>query len=124
MERKKIVIIEDSNFIVSVYRSKLQGEGYDVHVGADGETGLALIGKVKPDMVVLDLGLPKMSGYEVLTHLRGHQEFAALPVLVLSGAYSGAAVDAAWQAGATAVMCKAGSTPNKVVETIRATMAA
>lgn len=122
--RKKIAIIEDSGFVVSVYRAKLQSEGYDIQVAADGEAGLALVNSIEPDLVVLDLGLPKLSGVAVLQEIRIQGRFKALPVYVLSGAYGAQAVDAAWAAGATGVLSKSADTPNAVVEVIRAALAA
>lgn len=124
MSRKKIVIIEDSSFVLNVYRHKLQGEGYDIFTSVDGESGLGLVESVQPDLVVLDLGLPRMSGVEVLQAIRRRSSPGELPVLVLSGSYSGQAVDAAWAAGATNVLSKSGDTPKRVVEVIRQTLAA
>lgn len=123
MGKKSIVIIEDSRFIASVYRSRLQGEGYGIHVAADGETGLELVERLTPDLVILDLGLPGMSGVEVVTALRAQPRFAELPIFVLSGAYS-QAIEEAWAAGATGVLSKSTDTPNKVVEVLRAALAA
>jgi DNA-binding response OmpR family regulator len=122
--RKRIVIIEDSRVIVSIYRSKLQGEGYEIHVGADGDVGLDLIDRIEPDLVVLDLGLPKVGGIEVLQRIRAQERFGGLPVLVLSGAHSGRAVEEAWEAGATQVLSKSTDTPNRVVQLIRTTLTA
>jgi CheY-like chemotaxis protein len=124
MASKRIVIIEDSRFIISVYRAKLQDEGYEIHAGADGEAGLALVNQLHPDLVVLDLGLPRMSGVEVLRQIREQAAFKLLPVLVLSGAYSSQVVDDARAAGATQVLSKAANTPNHVVQLIRSTLAA
>ena len=123
MAKKCIVIIEDSRFIASVYRSRLQGEGYGIQVAADGETGLELVERLEPDLVILDLGLPGMSGVEVVTHLRAQPRFAELPIFVLSGAYS-QAIEESWAAGATGVLSKSTDTPNKVVEVLRAALAA
>jgi CheY-like chemotaxis protein len=123
MTRKHIVIIEDSRFIASVYRAKLQGEGYGIHVAPDGESGLELVDRLAPDLVIVDLGLPGMSGIEVLADLRAQARFASLPVFVLSGAYS-QAIEDAWKAGATGVLSKSTDTPNKVVEVLRAALAA
>lgn len=123
MSKKNIVIIEDSSFIASIYRAKLQGEGYAIHVASDGETGLDLVARIAPDLVILDLGLPGMSGVEVVTALRADPRFADLPVFVLSGAYS-QAIEDAWAAGATGVLSKSTDTPNKVVEVLRAALAA
>jgi CheY-like chemotaxis protein len=123
MVRKRIVIIEDSNVIVSIYRHKLQGEGFEIHVGNDGDLGLELVNRVEPDLVVLDLGLPRVSGIEVLQRIRAQARFGGLPVLVLSGAHNGQ-VQEAWQAGATQVLSKSADTPNRVVQIIRTTLAA
>lgn len=120
---KKIVIIDDSPLIASIYRAKLKGEGHDIHVGLDGEAGLDLVNRLAPDLVVLDLGLPRMSGLQVLQHIREQARFKELPVLVLSGSY-GHAVEEAWAAGATSVLSKASETPNKVVDLIRSRLAA
>jgi len=124
MTSKRIVIIEDSPFIASVYRAKLQGEGYDIRVAVDGETGLALVNELQPDLVVLDLGLPKMTGVEVLARIRQQPRFERLPVFVLSGAYGSQVICQARAAGATAILSKAGDTPNKVVDVIRAALVA
>ena len=123
MPKKHIVIVEDSRVIASVYRTRLQGEGYGIHAAADGETGLELVERLEPDLVILDLGLPRMSGVEVVAHLRAQPRFAELPIFVLSGAYS-QAIEDAWAAGATGVLSKSTDTPNKVVEVLRAALAA
>lgn len=124
MDRRKILIIDDSAFVASVYRNKLGSAGYEVHVAGDGESGLALLDRVHPDLVVLDLGLPRMDGHEVLRRIRAQARFAQLPVYVLSGSYGGESVDQAWAAGASGVLCKAAETPNRVVEIIRGALAA
>ena len=123
MARRSIVIVEDSGVIASIYRAKLQGEGYDIHIAKDGEPGLALVDRLAPDLVMLDLGLPRMSGLEVLTRIRQQPRFATLPVLVLSGAYT-QAIEEAWTAGATGVLSKSASTPNMVVDVIRGALTA
>jgi CheY-like chemotaxis protein len=121
--KKRIVIIEDSGVIVSIYRNKLQGEGYEIHVGSDGDVGLDLVDRLNPDLVVLDLGLPKVPGIEVLLRIRAQEKFEDLPVLVLSGSYGGQVVQQAWEAGATQVLSKSTDTPNRVVQLIRSTLA-
>jgi DNA-binding response OmpR family regulator len=122
MDKKRIVIIEDSRIVVSIYRAKLQGEGFEVFASGDGEAGLSLVNEVDPDLVMLDLGLPRMSGVDVLRAIRCQDRFEGLPVLVLSGSYNGPVVEAAWAAGATGVLSKAGDTPNRVVDSVRAAL--
>lgn len=116
MMKKTIVVVEDNPIIASVYRTKLQAEGFRVEVASDGHIGLNTIELIRPDLVLLDLVLPKMSGVEVLTNLRAQADFHALPVIVFSSSYVS---DEAWQAGATRVLNKASHTPNQVVEEVK-----
>lgn len=114
--KKTIIVVEDNPIIASVYRAKLQAEGFRVEVVADGHAGLNTIESIRPDLVLLDLVLPKMSGIEILTNLRAQTDFQTLPVIVFSSSYVS---DEAWQAGATQVMNKATHTPNQVVEEVK-----
>jgi two-component system KDP operon response regulator KdpE len=120
---KKIVVVDDSSTVTSIYRNKLLLEGFEVHVAADGQAALFTISQVKPDLVLLDLGLPKMSGIEVLRRLRGNPSFQKLPVIILSGALSSDLVTQVWQAGATQLLMKSLRTPKEVVEAVRRALA-
>jgi CheY-like chemotaxis protein len=115
----KIVIIDDNKVITGVYTHKLRQAGFEVDVANDGRAGLALISRTKPDLVLLDLALPGLSGVEILRRLRAGEEFRDLPVIVFSGSYSGDVVESAWEAGATRVLAKGSVTPNQITETIR-----
>ena len=72
---KKILIIEDNQIVANVYRNKLAVEGYQVEVALDGETGLKLMRTFQPDMIILDLMLPKMSGVDVIKQIRSEAGF-------------------------------------------------
>ena len=61
---KKILIIEDDQIVANVYRNKLTVQGYQTEIALDGETGLKTMRTLQPDLIVLDLMLPKMSGVE------------------------------------------------------------
>jgi DNA-binding response OmpR family regulator len=78
----RILIVEDNADLAFGLRAALEFEGYDVDVAEDGPTGLELTRKSRPELVVLDLMLPRMDGYEVLRHLRRGGEHT--PVLVLT----------------------------------------
>src|ERR1043166_2037019 len=84
---KKMLIIEDDKVVGSIYRHRFQVEGFRVELAADGESGLVAVQNFKPDMVILDLILPKLSGVEVLKKLRADEATKTLPVIVLSNAY-------------------------------------
>lgn len=76
-----IVLIEDEAPIRRFLRTALGAEGFDVHEADDGRRGLAAAANRKPDLVILDLGLPDMDGVEVVRELRG---WSAVPIIVLS----------------------------------------
>lgn len=118
---KKIVVVEDNQVVASVYRAKLQAEGFQVEVASDGEAELELIKRTAPDLVLLDLVLPKLGGVEILKYLRGQTEFRFLPVIVFSSSYVS---DEAWQAGATQVLNKATHRPKQVVDEVKNLLAA
>ncbi len=115
---KKLLIIEDDRIIGSIYSKKFASEGYNVEVAEDGQTGWERIGEFRPDVVLLDLMLPRVNGLEVLARVRAVPELQKLPVVVFSNAYMAEVVDAAWKAGATAVLAKSNTSPKKLTETI------
>ena len=80
----RILLVEDSLAIRRANESALAKAGYEVICAEDGETALRLAREGKPDLILLDMILPKMSGPDVLHHLKGEPETAAIPVVVLS----------------------------------------
>jgi DNA-binding response OmpR family regulator len=81
---KRLLLVEDDRFLRRACEASLRQRGYDVLTAADGEEGLRLARSATPDLVLLDLLLPKLSGLEVLRSLRGDAATRALPVLILS----------------------------------------
>jgi DNA-binding response OmpR family regulator len=116
---KRILIIEDNPIITSIYRAKLTAERFLADVAPNGETGLALFAKQPPDLVLLDLMLPGISGIEVLRTLRARPESANVPVVVFSSNYTTAMAEQAWAAGATDVLRKASVTPTQLVDLVK-----
>lgn len=84
MRNVKILLVEDSKTIRIANESALHHAGYEVICAEDGESALALARERKPDLILLDLILPKMSGPEVLHHLKSEPATAEIPVVVLS----------------------------------------
>ena len=86
MERDalKVVLVEDDVDYAEIYRQWLQHVGYEVFVAPDGESGLELIGREVPDLVYLDLRMPKLDGFGLLSALRGDERTAHVPVVILS----------------------------------------
>jgi CheY-like chemotaxis protein len=118
-----IVVIEDQPVLASAYRNKFQSEGFIVEVALDGEQGLDLITRIKPDLVLLDMHLPKLSGLEILKRVRSDQQFQELPIIVFSNLTKPGAVEEAWQAGATKVLSKFNTSPKRVLESVQSILA-
>jgi CheY-like chemotaxis protein len=112
---KTVLIIDDNPVITSIYRGKLAAERLHTEVAANGEEGLAMLDRCKPDVVLLDLMLPKVNGMEVLKRIRARPEYKTLPVLVFSNSYSADIMQQAWGFGATDVLHKSTTTPRNVV---------
>lgn len=83
-DKKKIVIVEDDRFLSLVLKGRLEKEGYNVIPAYDGEEGLAVIKKEMPALIVLDLVMPKMSGFEVLEKMSIDPQISRIPVVVAS----------------------------------------
>jgi DNA-binding response OmpR family regulator len=79
-----VVVVDDERPLVDLVCRYLQREGYEVHVAYDGETALEVIGRVDPDLIVLDLMLPGVSGIEILREVRRRPETNSLPVILLT----------------------------------------
>jgi DNA-binding response OmpR family regulator len=119
---KKILIIEDDQIVGNVYRNKLAVEGYQAESAPDGETGLKVMRTLKPDVILLDLMLPKMSGVDVLKQIRSEEEFAKTPIIVFSNTYLTNMIQEAWKAGATKCLSKSNCSPKEVIDVIRHTI--
>src|ERR1043165_3755361 len=119
---KKILIIEDDQIVANIYRNKFSVEGYQVEVALDGQSGIEMLNSFRPDAVVLDLMLPKITGVDLMKQIRSKSDFQQLPVIVFSNTYLTNMVQEAWKAGATKCLSKANCTPKQVIEVLRTTI--
>src|SRR6266850_6390004 len=116
---KKILIVEDDQIVANIYRNKFSVDGFQVEIALDGQLGLELVHSFRPDAVILDLMLPKMTGVELMKKIRLEEDFQHLPVIVFSNTYLTNMVQEAWKAGATKCLSKANCTPKQVLEVLR-----
>jgi CheY-like chemotaxis protein len=121
---KKILIIEDDQIIANIYRNKLAVEGYTTEAAPDGETGLKLMHTFKPQIIIIDLMLPGISGVDVIKEIRGEEEFAKVPIVVFSNTYLTNLVQEAWRAGANKCLSKSSCTPQDLLEIVSHTLEA
>ena len=84
MDRKRILVVDDEIYIVHILEFTLTMEGYEVLTAADGEEALRKVEQDRPDLVVADIMMPKLDGYEVCRRIRKDEEFGHLPVILLS----------------------------------------
>jgi len=115
---KKILLIEDEQFIADMYKMKFIKEGYDITVAGDGETGLELFESIKPDLVLLDLVLPKMNGFQVLEKIRADSENKNVKVFILSNLGQTGEINQGFKEGADGYLIKSNLTPSQLIQSI------
>ncbi|PIS38812.1 MAG: response regulator [Candidatus Nealsonbacteria bacterium CG08_land_8_20_14_0_20_43_11] len=115
---KKILIIEDETIMLNLLRRKLLGDGYEVYSAGDGEEGLEKMKEVKPDLVLLDIVMPKLSGIEVLERLQTEKEIKDIPIIVISNSGQPVEIDKAKKLGAKDWLVKTEFDPREVREKV------
>ena len=115
----KILIVEDDKTLIKMYQTKLTLENFEVEVAYDGEEGLEKLKTVSPDLVLLDLAMPKLDGFEFLKKMMADASLKKIPVVVLSNLGQESDIKKATDFGAKDYLIKANLTPRQVVEKIR-----
>lgn len=123
MEKKKIIIIEDDAFLLELSSRKLKELDYEIFEASDGESGLRSIQKEKPDLVLLDLGLPKMDGMEVLKEIRRDPKLKKTKVLIFSNYSDRQKVKEGLDLDVSDYLIKAHFTLDEVVEKVEKLLA-
>jgi len=119
----KIAIIEDDQAISQMYRIKFEAEGYTVETADDGKLGLELLNKMRPNIVLLDLMMPVMTGEEMLAKLRATDWGKHIKVIILTNRGEQEIPPEVKELGVTAIILKADMTPRQVAELVKAKLA-
>lgn len=119
MENKRILIIEDDLTLRNVLSEFLETEGFSVGVASDGEEGLTMIKEFNPDIVLLDIILPKKNGFEVLKEVRNSEEKLSIPFVLLTNLGSLDDIEKALELGATTYLVKGDYQVKEIVEKIK-----
>ena len=114
-----VLIVEDDIFLANIYKTKFDMEGFKVSTSENGEAGLNDIKKKKPDIVLLDILLPKMDGFVVLEKLKADPEVKSIPVILLTNLGQKDDVQKGLEMGAEDYLIKAHFKPSEVVEKVR-----
>jgi len=110
----RVLFVEDDPTVAQMYRLKLELDGYQVVMAKDGEEGLKLAAKLKPDIIFLDIRLPKMGGLDVLEQLREAKETKHTPVVILSNYGERELVERGLKLGALEYLIKSQTTPARL----------
>lgn len=119
---KKILIIEDDKFLRELIDRKLEREGYETSEAVDGEEGFKKIKTETPDLVLLDLILPGIDGFEVLSKMKDDVAVSQIPVIILSNLGQKEDVDRGLKLGAIDYLIKAHFTPGEIIEKVRSAL--
>jgi len=115
----KILFVEDDPLIVKIYTTRLTADGYEVLSADNGEAGLKLAEEMVPDLIVLDVMMPKMDGFAVLTKLRQNEKTKNVPILIYSNLAQEDEMNRAKTLGATEFIIKANFSPTEMVAKIK-----
>ena len=115
----KIAIVEDDQTISQMYRFKFEAEGYKVETAENGKLGIELIQTFQPDIVLLDLMMPEMTGNQVLEQMRKHDWGKDIKVIILTNMGEQEIPEEVKRLGVAAVVLKANMTPRQVFELVK-----
>jgi DNA-binding response OmpR family regulator len=116
---KKILIVEDEELIGDLLQKKLRQEGYFASVARDGEEALKQAREEKPDMVLLDIVLPRLNGFEVLSELKKDEALRQIPVIIISNSGQPSEIERAKELGVHDWLVKTEFDPQEVLEKVQ-----
>lgn len=116
---KKILIVDDEEILRKIYSDRLTFEGFTVETGADGEEALAKIRTSPPNLVLLDILMPKLNGLQVLEQLSADSTLKTIPVIVLSNVANDENIKKALSLGAKDYLLKTNFSPNEIINKIK-----
>jgi len=116
---KHILLVEDDPFLIDIYTTKMKESGFVVEVASDGESALRKIKEKTPSLVILDIVLPQLDGWEILRQIKSDPKLKKIKIIILSNLGQKEEVEKGVELGATKYLIKAHYTPSQVVEEIK-----
>ncbi|MBU1036723.1 response regulator [Patescibacteria group bacterium] len=114
-----ILLIEDEEMLSSMYETKFSKENFEIRKALDGETGLRLAQEKKPDLILLDIIMPKLDGFTVLKKIKADPNLKDVPVVLLTNLGQDEDVEKGKKMGVVGYLVKANTTPAQVVEKVK-----
>jgi len=118
-KKKNILLIEDEEMLASMYETKFQNEGYQIRKALDGEVGLKLAQEQTPDLILLDIIMPKLDGFSVLKKIKDDPKLKNVPVVLLTNLGQDEDIEKGNKLGSAGYLVKANLTPGEVIEKIK-----
>ncbi len=123
IETVNVLIIEDDRFLSPLLRSRLEKEGLTVGQAFDGEEGLQVLEKIRPQVIILDLIMPRVSGLELLQTLSSDPQYNRIPVIIMSNLSQESDVEKAKRLGAAGYFVKVHASLDEVIKLVKQLMA-
>lgn len=118
----KILMVDDDKMLIDMYKERLELAGYAVEISRDGEEGLAKVHQTKPDVVLLDIMMPKVNGYEALASIKSDPATKDIPVIILSALMRDVNKAKAVESGADDYIIKSEAMPVDVIKKVEAVL--
>lgn len=115
---KKILLVEDEIIMINLLEKKLTQEGYDVKIATNGEEALEMMREEKPDIILLDIIMPKMGGFEVMEEMGKDPDLSDIPVVIISNSGQPVELDKAKELGAKDWLIKTEFDPQEVLDKV------
>lgn len=119
---KSILLVEDDPFIGEIYETKLKEAGFEVKIAKDAQKALIFLEEQKPDLVLLDIVLPNIDGWELLKKIRKDERLKNTKVIILSNLEQKPHIEKGLQLGADSYLIKAHYTPSQVIQEIKSVL--
>ncbi len=118
-KKKKVCIVEDDDNIREIYATALSASGFDVFEALNGEDGILAIKENNPDIILLDLQMPVMNGFQVLESLQNDEKLSSIPIVVLTNADDEESIKKVGKFETRFYVVKSLTTPQKIVGIVR-----
>ena len=115
---KKILLVEDEDVVINILQKKLTEEGYEVLIARNGLEGLEKMRQINPDIILLDIVMPKMNGFEVMEEMQKDPDLKKIPIIVISNSGQPVELDRAIKLGARDWLIKTEFDPREVIEKV------
>lgn len=115
----KVLIVEDDRFLANAYKVGFEGEEFDVSIAYDGEEALKSVREFAPDIILLDIMIPKIDGFEVLKKLKADKDYKKIPIIIASNLGQKKDIDRGLELGAEDYIIKSESSIIEILEKIR-----